>query len=136
MVHSKYSKKKKNRWQCLQDQDYGVFATFNVSDLSPYVEDTLLDSRSNLFEPGENDGNNHNDVDYYGDMDDHDLPNGMVNHREVNIGSKIYIVSASQVLNFDGLGIFRAIGPCRNYLGVFLINMTFIATQIDFFVLL
>lgn len=35
--------------------DYGVAATFNVADLSPFVEDTLLDSRSSPFLPGEND---------------------------------------------------------------------------------
>ena len=78
-------------------EDYGVSATFNVSDLSPYVEDTPLDSGSSLFEPGENDEHSHNDVDNYGDMDNHYLPNGMVNHGEVNIGSKVYIVSASSL---------------------------------------
>lgn len=36
--------------------DYGVSATFNVADLSPYVgEESELDSRANLFQPREND---------------------------------------------------------------------------------
>jgi hypothetical protein len=35
---------------------YGVSATFNVSDLSPYFDDEPeLDSRTSLFQPGEND---------------------------------------------------------------------------------
>jgi len=37
--------------------DYGVFATFNVADLSPYFEDGPLPSlRTNSHLPGENDG--------------------------------------------------------------------------------
>ena len=37
--------------------DYGVSATFNVSDLSPYVEDEPLPSlRTNSHSPGKNDG--------------------------------------------------------------------------------
>jgi ribosomal protein L21E len=35
---------------------YGVSATFNVADLSPYFDDEAeLDSRTSLFQPGEND---------------------------------------------------------------------------------
>jgi hypothetical protein len=35
---------------------YGVSATFNVADLSPYFDDEEeLDSRTGLFQPGEND---------------------------------------------------------------------------------
>jgi hypothetical protein len=35
---------------------YGVSATFNVSDLSPYFDDEAeIDSRTSLFQPGEND---------------------------------------------------------------------------------
>lgn len=40
--------------------DYGVSATFNVSDLSPYQEDEPLDSRASPFQPGENDANEPN----------------------------------------------------------------------------
>ena len=37
--------------------DYGVFATFNVADLSPYLEDDYLeDLRPNSLSQGENDG--------------------------------------------------------------------------------
>jgi hypothetical protein len=35
---------------------YGVSTTFNVADLSPYFDDEAeLDSRTSLFQPGEND---------------------------------------------------------------------------------
>ena len=38
--------------------DYGVLATFNVTDLSPYKEDDYLyDLRSNHFDQGEDDVN-------------------------------------------------------------------------------
>ena len=37
--------------------DYGVSATFNVADLSPYLADDYLeDLRANSSQPGENDG--------------------------------------------------------------------------------
>jgi len=37
--------------------DYGVFATFNVADLSPYLaDDNLEDLRANSLSQGENDG--------------------------------------------------------------------------------
>jgi len=37
--------------------DYGVSATFNVADLSPYLADHYLeDLRANSSQPGENDG--------------------------------------------------------------------------------
>ena len=35
--------------------NYGVLATFNVSNLSPYEDDELIDSRTSLFQQGEND---------------------------------------------------------------------------------
>ena len=38
--------------------DYGVSATFNVSDLSPYHKDEPLDSRMSFFQPEENDAGN------------------------------------------------------------------------------
>ena len=42
--------------QCLQGGDYGVSATFNVADLSPYEEDDYLyDLRSNHFKQREDD---------------------------------------------------------------------------------
>jgi len=37
--------------------DYGVSATFNVADLSPYLDDNYLDDlRANSPSQGENDG--------------------------------------------------------------------------------
>ena len=37
--------------------DYGVSASFNVADLSPYLEDDyLVNLRTNSSQPGENDG--------------------------------------------------------------------------------
>lgn len=35
--------------------DYGVSTTFNVSDLSPYIDDEPLDLRVSLFQLEEND---------------------------------------------------------------------------------
>jgi len=51
--------------KCLNDNayevnlpgDYGVFATFNAADLSPYLDDNYLeDLRANCSSQGENDG--------------------------------------------------------------------------------
>ena len=40
--------------------DYGVSATFNVSDLSPYFDDEPLPNlRANFHSPGGNDGDHH-----------------------------------------------------------------------------
>jgi len=38
-------------------RDYGVFATFNVTNLSPYLEDDTLDNlRENSLQQGKDDG--------------------------------------------------------------------------------
>ena len=56
MVHLKLLKKMNdNAYKVELPSDYGVSATFNVSDLSPYHEDEPLDSRTSFFQPMEND---------------------------------------------------------------------------------
>ena len=54
-----------NAYKINLPDDYGVSATFNVSDLSPFDFDEVDDSRMNLYEEGGNDANQvsikHND---------------------------------------------------------------------------
>ena len=44
-----------NAYKVEMPGDYGVTATFNVADLSPFVKDMPLDSRSSPLQPEEND---------------------------------------------------------------------------------
>ena len=49
-----------NAYKAELPSDYGVSATFNVSDLSPYQEDAFLDSRMSPFQPAENNAHESN----------------------------------------------------------------------------
>ena len=63
-----------------------------------YTRATMWTAQRSLKQSvGQVDEDSHNDMDYYGDIDIHDLPNGVVNHGEINISSKIYIILVSSL---------------------------------------
>lgn len=84
--------------------DYGVSATFNVADLSPYLEDERLDSRTSPLPPGENDaairGNLQEDSrNLHGDLHGNKLDQAFLVHGEYLQHSKqVYLVSYSHLV--------------------------------------
>ena len=76
-----------NHFYSLQDIKYDEYTRASMWTMQ----------RSLIQSVGQVDEDSHNDMDYYGDIDIHDLPNGVVNHGEINISSKIYIILVSSL---------------------------------------